>query len=191
MRSVLIVYGTGDGQTEKIARYMAHCVDVSGIPVVLVNAASGANPDPTGFGSVIVAASVHAGGYQRAVRKWVTRHADRLNNMPTAFVSVCLGVLEHKAAVDAELARIMTAFFDRTRWHPGTREIVAGALKYTRYNPLKRWVLRRIVRKTGSPDLDTSRDYEYTDWDRLADFARRFCTEAAATCTKPHGEAAG
>ena len=169
---------------------MAHRIDIAGVPAVAVNAASGADPDPLAFGRVIVAASLHAGGYQRAVRKWVARHADRLNAMPTAFVSVCLGVLEHKPAVDAELARLMTAFFDRTRWHPATREIVAGALKYTQYNPLKRWVLRRIVSKTGSPDLDTSRDYEYTDWDAVADFARRFCTEPAAICTKPDGQAA-
>ena len=190
MRSVLIVYGTGDGQTEKIARYMAHRVDVSGIPVVVVNAASGANPDPAQFGGVIVAASVHAGGYQRAVRKWVTRNVDRLNRMPTAFVSVCLGVLQHEPAVDRDLARIMTAFFDRTRWHPVTREIVAGALKWTQYNPLERWVMRRIVRQAGSQDLDTSRDYEYTNWDAVGEFVRRFCTEPAAFCTEPDRSAA-
>ena len=78
MRSVLVVYGTGDGQTEKIARFIAHRLDMSGTPVVLVNAAGGSDPDPADFGSVIVAASVHAGGYQRAVRKWVRRHALQL-----------------------------------------------------------------------------------------------------------------
>ena len=83
MRSVLVVYGTGDGQTEKIARYIAHRLDVSGVPVVLVNAASGSDPNPARFGSVIVAASVHAGGYQRAVRKWVGRHVEQLNRMRT------------------------------------------------------------------------------------------------------------
>jgi len=184
MRSVLVVYGTGDGQTEKIARFIAHRLDMSGTPVVLVNAAGGSDPDPADFGSVIVAASVHAGGYQRAVRKWVRRHALQLNTMRTAFVSVCLGVLEHNPAVDRDLARIMTAFFDRTRWHPATREIVAGALKYTQYNPLKRWVMRRIVRKTGSGDLDTTRDYEYTDWDGVAAFVSRFGTEPVSICTE-------
>jgi len=185
MRSVLVVYGTGDGQTEKIARFIAHRLDVLGAPVLLVNAASGSDPDPAGFASVIVAASVHAGGYQRAVRKWVGRHAQQLNSMNTAFVSVCLGVLQHDPAVDRDLTRIMTEFFDRTRWHPATREIVAGALKYTQYNLLKRWVMRRIVGKTGSRDLDTTRDYEYTNWDGVAEFVSRFCTEPASICTEP------
>ena len=45
-------------------------------------------------------------------------------------MSVCLGVLEHNPATNRDLARIMTDFFDRTHWHPATREIVAGALKY-------------------------------------------------------------
>jgi len=33
--------------------------------------------------------------------------------------------------------------------------------------------MKRIVRKAGG-DIDTSRDYEYTDWDDLRRFAGEF-----------------
>ena len=55
---------------------------------------------------------------------------------------------------------------------PGlTHSWIAGALLYTRYNPLVRFVMRRISRANGGP-TDTSRDYEFTDWsglDKLVD----------------------
>ena len=63
-------------------------------------------------------------------------------------------------------------------WQPDERKLVAGALPYTRYNWVKRWVMRRIVSKAGG-DLDTSRDYEYTDWDDVKAFAVKFADRVA------------
>ena len=34
-------------------------------------------------------------------------------------------------------------------------------------------VMKRIAKKEGA-DTDTSRDYEYTDWDAVAEFAKDF-----------------
>ena len=36
-----------------------------------------------------------------------------------------------------------------------------------------RWVMKRIAAKAGGA-IDTSRDYEYTDWADLRGFARQF-----------------
>ena len=51
--------------------------------------------------------------------------------------------------------------------------MVAGALPYTRYGWIKRMMMRRIVAKAGG-DTDTSRDYEYTDWNDLRVSSRDF-----------------
>ena len=56
---------------------------------------------------------------------------------------------------------------------PGATRPVPGALLYTRYNPVKRWMMKRIVRKAGG-DTDTTRDYEYTDWNEVRAFADEF-----------------
>ena len=34
--------------------------------------------------------------------------------------------------------------------------------------------MKKIARDKGSPDTDTSRDYVYTDWDRVRSFAEEF-----------------
>jgi menaquinone-dependent protoporphyrinogen oxidase len=46
---------------------------------------------------------------------------------------------------------------------------VAGALLYTKYNFIVRFVMKQIVKKK-SGSTDTSRDHEYTDWAALDRF---------------------
>ena len=172
MARTLVIFGTTDGQTAKVAEALASRLRFHLHDADVVNAAY-AQPDPSVYDAVIVAASVHAGGYQREIVHWVSKNSGTLNTMPTAFVSVCLGILQHEPKVDRELQTIVQAFFRSTKWQPLETKMVAGALKYTSYNFLERWLMKRIVRKAGG-DTDTSRDYEYTDWTDLQAFADRY-----------------
>ena len=174
MTHILIVYGTTDGHTRKIVQVLAEdlraqrcCVDIldAGGPLRRLS--------PEAHDGVIVAASVHIGDYQRSVARWVRAHAPMLNTMPTAFLSVCLAVLEKDPAAHREVARIMNRFLTRHGWRPMITKLVAGALPYTRYGWLKRRMMKRIAAKAGG-DTDTTRDFEYTDWNDLRDFARGF-----------------
>ncbi len=172
MTRLLIVYGTTDGQTGKIARFLSGELASLGAVVDVCNAAE-SSPHPGGYDGVIVAASVHASGYQRALVRWVRGHAEPLRAITSAFVSVCLGILQKDLAVHRELGAIINRFEGRTGWKPTRVTIAAGALLYTRYGWLKRAVMRRIARKArGSTDV--SRDHEYTDWYELSDFAGEF-----------------
>jgi len=171
---VLVLFGTTDGHTGKVATAMRNTLRAEGAAVDLVHARRGGpHPNPADYAAVIVAASVHTGGYQRAVWRWVRAHSSSLAGKPTAFVSVCLGILEHTTASDAELASIMESFFETTRWMPTVRKMVAGALSYTHYSWLKRLVVRRIMRHAYGR-TDASRDYEYTDWNDVREFSRMF-----------------
>lgn len=174
MTTILIVYGTTDGHTRKIAQVLAENLRAQFCSVDLVDSAGQLKRlSPEGYDGVIIAASVHIGSYQRAVADWVRAHAQMLNLLPTAFLSVCLGVLEKSTKSRQELLRIMRRFLDRVGWRPKITKMVAGALPYTRYNWLKRTLMKRIVAKAGG-DTDTTRDYEYTDWNDLRAFSRDF-----------------
>ena len=174
MADFLVIYGTTDGHTAKVANALANDLRSLGATTNVVDAA-GSPPSPAAYRVIVVAASVHAGGYQSDVALWLRQYLDYLAARPTAFVSVCLGVLQHDRAVDAELEAIMNRFFEKTGWTPTIRKVFAGALPYTRYNVFKRWMMRRIVRKAGG-DTDITRDYEYTDWEDVSAFARTLMT---------------
>jgi menaquinone-dependent protoporphyrinogen oxidase len=172
MPRLLILYGTTDGHTAKIARYLANEFRYLGATVDVVEAGM-ANPDPRDYAGVLVAASVHAGGYQRAVVRWARTHAADLREKPSAFLSVCLGVLQPDLAVQRELVAITNRFETRTGWKPQRVKLVAGALPYTRYGWLKRIMMRRMAAKAGGA-TDVTRDHEYTDWTDLWEFAEAF-----------------
>ena len=173
MARILIVYGTTEGHTVKVAAAISETLRRNGAEVD-VRAAGDPAPAPDGYDAVIVAASVHAGRYQRPVRRWARTHADVLSHKPAAFVSVCLGVLQHDdAKVQHDLQAIVDQFVASTGWRPSVVKFVAGALPYTQYGWLQRLVMKRIVAKAGG-DTDTSRDYEYTDWNDLRHFADEF-----------------
>ena len=172
MSRILILYGTSDGHTAKIAHVLADTLRSCG-SVVHVSDAAREHPHPGGFDGVIVAAPVRGGKYPKTVQRWVRSHADAVNPKPTAFVSACLGVLQRSPAVDRALRAIIDTLLADTGWHPTVVKPVAGALLYRHYNWFIRRVMKRIAGKAGG-DTDTSRDYEYTDWKELRAFARGF-----------------
>lgn len=179
---VLVLYGTSEGHTGTIATTIGSTLLDAGFDADVIEAGS-IEPALGRYDAVIVAASVHAGGFQEPLLRYVRAHAAELAAKPAAFVVVCLTVLlKHDALIAAELRRIVQRFAADTHWTPPLVKYVAGALRYTRYNFLKRAIMKRLAAKAGA-DTDTSRDHVYTDWDDLraftSDFSRRLMRPAA------------
>jgi menaquinone-dependent protoporphyrinogen oxidase len=176
MARILILYGTSEGQTAKIARAIATRLHTDAIDTDVVLAGT-VDPRPGDYAGVIVAGSMHAGGYQKPVAKWIRAHLAEFGNQPTAFVSVCLSVLSKQEKARDEARAIPRRFVDGLGWHPTVIKVVAGALPYTKYNIFTRWIMKRIASAAGG-DTDTSRDYEYTDWKDVRAFADQFASLA-------------
>lgn len=185
MSRILIFYGTTDGHTAKVAHHLGEYLQDDGALVHIVEAgAAHGDPRPQDYDAVVVAASIHLGNYQRAIGHWVRAHHRELSGMPSAFLSVCLGVLQPEPEARRELVSIMEKFFATAGWRPTVSRSIAGALLYSRYGWLRRWTMRRMARKAGV-ETDPSRDYEYTDWDDLRAFALAFMPRVERTRRMP------
>ena len=174
MPRVLIVYGTAYGQTERIAHEIARVLRESEHEVGLLR---GDRPpaDLTleEYDGVVVAASVLYGRHQRYIERFVGDRAARLNAMPSAFVSVC-GTMANPTPEAEGVARgYRERLLAAAGWRPTIERSFAGGVPYTRYRPWVRWVIRMITRRNGGP-TDTSRDYDFTDWSAVTQFARQF-----------------
>jgi menaquinone-dependent protoporphyrinogen oxidase len=175
MARVLILYGTTEGQTASISDYIvevvrdhgqeAETLDVKEMP-------SGFVLD--GYEAVIVGASIHMGEHEEYVRDFVKRNHEALGRMPSAFFSVSLTAREHTDEARAQTREYVEKFVDETGWHPDMVGIFGGALRYTQYGFVKRHFMKKISKDKGSADTDTSRDYEYTDWNDVRHFAEEF-----------------
>src|SRR5690606_6934686 len=67
-------------------------------------------------------------------------------------------------------------FLHGTGWKPSMAKPVAGAIAWSQYGPLIRWMLRRKVRRDGGNLAQFEVDRELTDWHAVeaaaADFAQ-------------------
>lgn len=180
MATVLIVYASKEGQTAKIARHIAQTLDAAGHKADLFDAEHPRGRLDLGrFQFAIVAAPIHAGGYPRAIVRFVRKNRSFLERIRSAFISVGLAVASEHSDGRAQTLPLVDKFAEQTGWYPQRIELVAGALLYTKYNPLVRLIMRHIAAKEGG-ETDTSRDYEYTDFTAVERFAHEFVGESRA-----------
>lgn len=172
MKQLLVVYGTTEGQTAKIAASIADVARELGLEATARHAPDVDDAD-LHCDAVIVGGSLHEGRYQRTIRDFVTRHEAFLSSRPSAFFSVSLAAASRDADERAEPLRIAKEFVAAAGWAPAQIASFAGALKYTQYSWLKRALMKHIAAKEGG-DTDTSHDFEYTSWDDVAQFTKEF-----------------
>jgi menaquinone-dependent protoporphyrinogen oxidase len=174
---VLIVYGSGQGQTAKIARFITQLLRNRGDAVELVDGrAIPATLDLTGFDVVVVGASVNSGRFQRYISRFVRANRSQLQQMPSAFFGVSLREAEPDPVNRAAALHTIERFLKATSWKPTIVASFAGSIAYLRYP----WLMRLIWRRLPLPGEDrhptngsaTVLDgFEYTDWSAVSHFA--------------------
>lgn len=170
MARILIVYGSFDGQTQRIAERIARVLEAAGYPVTLREAGHpAAAGDIAAHDAVVIGGAVRVGRFPRSLERLVRENAAVIALRPNAFFSVCMAARDPVRGAD-----VARGYADKllrsARWNPQATASFAGALVYTRYNPLTRFVMRLISKANGG-DTDTSHDYEYTDWAAVERFA--------------------
>lgn len=185
-RHFLIVYGSKFGQTARIANRMADALMADGHEVTIVHAHDRSLPGNhtfAEFDGVIVGASVINGTHQRAVARFVRANHARLSVMPCAFFSVSGAAGGSRPEDRARAGRYVADFLAQTGWRPQKTDAIGGAVAYTKYNLVVRWMMRRISKQEGRP-TDITRDHDLTDWAQVDRFARTFA-EAIPVRTIP------
>jgi menaquinone-dependent protoporphyrinogen oxidase len=176
-----VFYATTEGQTRRIAERLVAEFREKGFTSRAFDVAS-SDADCIEWGrvrAVVVGASLHGSRHQRAATAFVREHVADLNARPSAFLSVSLAAVSPRPAEREKAARLASDFPMEAGWHPQKVVCVAGRLAYTQYGFLTRFFMKRIARQRGAP-TDTSRDYEFTNWDDVTHFADAIVRKVAA-----------
>ena len=174
MASVLVSFGTGEGQTATVAERIAERLAARGHdPTVIDTSELPSDLAIADFDAVLVGSSIHVGEQHPAVTSFVTDNRDILDTRPTGFFQLSLSSATDDPERRAEAAGYVETFLEKTGWQPDRVGLFGGALRYSKYGFLKRLLMKRIA-KEATGDTDTSRDYEYTDWQEVETFANDF-----------------
>lgn len=171
MASFLVAYGTGEGQTATVATRIVEVLEERGHDASAVDVAVDAVPDLTDVDAVLVGASIHAGRHQSAVEQFVRDAGEELATRPNGFFQLSLSSATEEGQEQA--AEYVESFLEETGWHPDRIGQFGGALAYSEYGFLKRLFMKQVVKRT-MPDVSTSEDVEFTDWDDVEAFAKDF-----------------
>ena len=171
---LLVAYATTDGMTARIAARIAEAARAAGSAADVVDAAALPRDfDPGRYDGILVGASMHAQGYQRAATRFVRRYKEALRSRPSGFFSVCLSTVSKNPEERAESRRIAEQFPAKLGWKPDVVELVAGALMFSRYGFLRRTAMK-IIAKKEMGSVDATRDTVFTDWASVDRFALDF-----------------
>jgi menaquinone-dependent protoporphyrinogen oxidase len=193
MKPIAVLYATREGHTRRVAERVAEELRARGLDVECKNLREDAAAiNPNDYSAVVLAASVHQGTHEREMVKFVKKHRDELARLVTALLSVTLSeagaemsctTTEKRACFSADVQKVIDKFFEDTGWRSARVKPVAGALLYSKYNPLVRFAMKRIAKEAGGA-TDTSRDYEYTDWVGLDRFVDELADELSSSAPR-------
>ena len=117
--TVLVAYGSIEGQTEKIARHIAKTLRTMGKQAVECNTQDSDAEIAKDCEAAILCAPIHVGKYPKRFRKFVKANKEMIDGMPNAFVSVSLAInSEHEDEV-REAREYVEKFSSKSGWVPG------------------------------------------------------------------------
>lgn len=175
---ILLVYASKYGQTQKISERLAQQLSARGPDVELMPAQDLKEIDFSEYHAVLVGSPLYAGQMDRRIKQWCLSHREALSKVPNAFFSVSLNAADKRPEARIADQQMIDKFIAQSQWTPRMTKSFKGALWYTKYNFLLRYWMKRISKEAGGP-LDTSRDYEMTDWADVDSFAVSFFRQVA------------
>ena len=171
--SVLIVYGTKTGTSEKCAKYIADCLDE---PVTLVNARDGIKVDLTPYETVIIGGSVRMGHITAAVSKFIEEEEETLLTKNIALYMCC-------GFTDAENInrQLDINFTPALKQHALCVKCFGGELHPDGSKKIDKFVAKMAFRADG--DIDLTPELDYSAMHELVKAVKSVCSSSAANNT--------
>ena len=169
MEKILIVYSTTDGQTKKICEKIIktgkkkQSIDILSIDDV-------GDLSIGEYRKIIIGASIRYGKHNPLIYEFIKSNKAELEKRFTAFFTVNV-VARKKEKNQPETNPYMKKFLELSGWQPDKLAVFAGRIDYPKYRFLDRLIIRFIMLITKGP-TDTSQTYEFTDWNKVANFAK-------------------
>jgi len=176
MKNILIIYGTREGQTEKIAKQITAHLQKAGESVLIINAKDKSllkNLDLNAFDVLVFGASMHAGGLENELVNFINSHKEQIEAKPRWFFLVCLSAAtKDPTRKENSLKEAQEKIEEQLQVQFDGAEMIAGALMYSKYFLPIKWIMKSIAKKNGE-GTDMSKDYEYTDWKQVERYSEK------------------
>ncbi|WP_108648901.1 menaquinone-dependent protoporphyrinogen IX dehydrogenase [Dongshaea marina] len=167
MSKVALLYSSHNGQTLKIAQAIQK--QINGGCCELFDLHQKPQLSLEHYNMVIIGAAIRYGHFDASLYRFIKDNQQHLSTMPSAFFGVNLTARKPGKDIPEGNAYIQT-FLKKSSWQPKLVDVFAGALNYSQYNWWQTLLIQMIMKMTGG-STDSSRDIEFTNWQRVQSFA--------------------
>ncbi len=168
MNEILILYSSSDGHTQKICNKLAIDIEdkVAKASAFKITEA----PELDKYDKIIIGASVRYGYHSKDVLNFINSNLQILEEKKSAFFSVNLTARKPNKNTPQTNPYVRT-FLSKIKWNPDLVSVFAGKVNYPAYKFTDKMIIKFIMILTKGP-TDTTQVIEYTDWEKVREFAR-------------------
>ena len=167
MKKILLTYSTVDGHTKTICEKILSYSETSQVDILPIDSSINIKD----YDTVVIGASIRYGKYREEIFEFIKENEDLLNSKDNAFFSVNV-VARKENKNKPETNPYLIKFLNKISWPPKILDVFAGKIDYPKYKFLDKYAIKFIMWITKGP-TDTSKVYEFTDWNRVKSFAEK------------------
>lgn len=161
----IFIYSSSNGQSLKICETLNEEKESLILNIDRLNSVNLDN-----FDQIIIGASVKYGDHNKKIYNFVKNNKILLKTKKTVFFSV--NATARKSDKNTPNTNpYITKFLKKTNWKPDHIGVFAGKIDFPNYNFLEKYLIKFIMWITNGP-TDTTKTYEFTDWDAVKKFSR-------------------
>ena len=161
----IFIYSSSNGQSLKICETLNEEKDSLILNIDRLNSVNLDN-----FDQIIIGASVKYGDHNKKIYNFVKKYKILLERKKTVFFSVNATARKSEKNTPNTNPYIIK-FLKKTNWKPDHIGVFAGKIDFPNYNFLEKYIIKFIMWITNGP-TDTTKTYEFTDWDAVKKFSR-------------------
>ena len=167
MKKILLTYSTVDGHTKTICEKILSYSKTSQVDILPIDRSINIKD----YDTVVIGASIRYGKYREEIFKFIKENEKLLNSKDNAFFSVNV-VARKENKNKPETNPYLIKFLNKISWQPKILDVFAGKIDYPKYKFLDKYAIKFIMWINKGP-TDTSKVYEFTDWNRVKSFAEK------------------
>lgn len=170
-RKALVLYGTRTGSTRGIAEEIGRTLEAEGYSVDVVDAKEKMKSLPD-YGLVVVGSGILAGQWTGKTKNFLRKNSAWLNGRRLALFCSC-GMAEDPDDHEKATADFLVKTAEKHGLSPVSYGLFGGVYDFTGDHGLLMKFMSRMVKKSlEERGVDTSKPYEFRDWDRIRLWAR-------------------
>ena len=167
MKKILLTYSTVDGHTKTICKKILSYSKTSQVDILPIDTSINIKD----YDTVVIGASIRYGKHREEIFDFIKENEELLNSKDNAFFSVNV-VARKENKNKPETNPYLIKFLNKISWQPKILDVFAGKIDYPKYKFLDKYAIKFIMWITKGP-TDTSKVYEFTDWNRVKSFAEK------------------